>query len=104
AVTPLSGTFAVSSDAVNGANICAMSTRYLSQYRAEACHASKALFCSSGFILVRRRLTPFSSFPRFSSPESQIYRSDPVLPTPRRRPPPGAGYEKVQKVRTDPFF
>src|SRR5439155_8304877 len=44
---------------VNGANICAMSTRYLSQYRAEVCHASRALFCSSGFILVRRNLTPF---------------------------------------------
>src|SRR5205823_858012 len=45
---------------VNGANICAMSTRYLSQYRAEACHASRVLFCSSGFILVRPKLTPFS--------------------------------------------
>src|SRR3989440_9929467 len=43
---------------VNGANICAMSTRYLSQYRAEVCHASSALFCSSGFILVQRKL-PF---------------------------------------------
>src|SRR6266576_2427807 len=50
---------------VNGANICAMSTRYLSQYRAEACHASKALFCSLGFILVRRKLTPFSSLSAF---------------------------------------
>src|SRR5204863_5126707 len=48
--------------AVNGANICAMSTRYLSQYRAEACHASKALFCSFGFILARRKLTSFSHF------------------------------------------
>src|SRR5437870_8959545 len=51
--------------AVNGANICAMSTRYLSQYRAEACHASRALFCSLGFILVRRTLTPFFSLAVF---------------------------------------
>src|SRR5438874_3448288 len=41
---------------VNGANICAISTRYLSQYRAEVCHASSALLCSSGIILVRRKL------------------------------------------------
>src|SRR5207249_9638865 len=40
----------------NGANICAISTRYLSQYRAEVCHASSALLCSSGIILVRRKL------------------------------------------------
>lgn len=36
-------------------------------------------------------------FPRFSPPKSQIYRCDPALPTPRRRPLPGAGYEKMQK-------
>src|SRR5438552_2758980 len=47
---------------VNGANISAMSTRYLSQYRAESCHASSVLFCSSEFILVRRKLTRFSPF------------------------------------------
>src|SRR6266478_7284923 len=41
---------------VNGANICAISTRYLSQYRAEVCHASSTLLCSSGIILVRRKL------------------------------------------------
>src|SRR5206468_6245279 len=40
---------------VNGANICAISTRYLSQYRAEVSHASSALFCSSGVIPVRRK-------------------------------------------------
>src|SRR4029077_12050578 len=44
---------------VNGANICAISTRYLSQYRVEVCHASSTLFCSSGAILVRRKLTHF---------------------------------------------
>src|SRR6266566_1695656 len=42
---------------VNGANICAISTRYFSQYRAEVCHESSTLFCSSGIILVRRKLT-----------------------------------------------
>src|SRR2546423_12943326 len=50
---------------VNGANICAMSTRYLSQYRAEACQTSRALFSSSGFILVRWGdpiLLPYSYF------------------------------------------
>src|SRR6266480_969577 len=45
--------------AVNGANICAISTRYLSQYRAEICHASSAFLCSSGIILVRREANPF---------------------------------------------
>src|SRR5438067_7439365 len=45
--------------AVNGANICAISPRYLSQYRADICHAASALFCSSGIILVRWKLTPF---------------------------------------------
>src|SRR6478672_601569 len=44
---------------VNGANICSISTRYLSQYRAEVCHASSVLFCFSGAILVRRKLTHF---------------------------------------------
>src|SRR5256714_15478835 len=34
--------------AVNGANICAISVRYFSQYRAEVCHASS--LCCSGFI------------------------------------------------------
>src|SRR5205823_6391151 len=70
---------------VNGANICAMSTRYLSQYRAEACHASRTLLCSSGFILVRPKLTPFSSLSAFSPPKSQVYKCNPVLPTPPRR-------------------
>jgi hypothetical protein len=44
--------------AVNGANICAISARCLSQCRAEVCHPSSALFCSSGVILVRPKLTP----------------------------------------------
>src|SRR6266566_7815442 len=39
---------------VNGANICAISARCLSQCRAEVSHASSALFCSSGVILVRQ--------------------------------------------------
>src|SRR5881397_37187 len=39
---------------VNGANICAISARCLSQCRAEVSHASRALFCSSGVILVRQ--------------------------------------------------
>src|SRR5439155_26420566 len=41
----------------SGANICSISPRYLSQYRAEVCHVSSALFCSSGVIPVRRKLT-----------------------------------------------
>jgi hypothetical protein len=47
---------------VNGANICAISTRYLSQYRAEICHASRALFCSSGIIeaFIRQAHWPLS--------------------------------------------
>src|SRR5439155_23993452 len=44
---------------VIGANICAISTRYLSQYRAEISHASSAFFCSSGIILVSREADPF---------------------------------------------
>src|SRR5438552_3387160 len=50
---------------VNGANICAMSTRYFSQYRAEVCHASSILFCSSGFILIRRKLCPNLEYLRY---------------------------------------
>src|SRR5438552_9446293 len=40
---------------VNGANICAISARCLSQCRAEVSHASRALFCSSAVILVRSK-------------------------------------------------
>src|SRR5204863_7454331 len=36
-----------------------ISTRYLSQYRAEICHASSSFLCSSGIILVRREANPF---------------------------------------------
>src|SRR5437762_2655876 len=51
--------------AVNGANICAMSTRYLSQYRAEACQASSDfLLCSSVFISFIRSSLPASGRPR----------------------------------------
>src|SRR5207249_869443 len=62
--------------AVNGANIWAMSVRYLSQYCAEICHASSVLFCSSRFILVRRKLTPFY----FPSSDLQTPRSEHPAP------------------------
>src|SRR5216684_2214579 len=61
---------------VKGANICAMSTRYLSQYRAEVCHELSTLFCSLEFILVLRKLTPFY----FPSSDLQTPRSE--LPAP----------------------
>src|SRR6266702_3351671 len=53
---------------VNGSNICTISVRCLSQCRAEVSHASRALFCSSGVILVRRKLTPIY----FGSTEATI--------------------------------
>src|SRR5439155_14360183 len=38
---------------VNGANISVITSRYLSQYRAEVCHAWSVLFWFSGITLVR---------------------------------------------------
>src|SRR5207302_1772510 len=75
---------------VNGANISVIRSRYLSQYCAEICHASSVLFCSSRFILVRRKLTPFYfpgsdlQTPRSKLPAPNLaasplsFRSDPI--------------------------
>src|SRR6266699_801488 len=77
---------------VNGANICAISARCLSQCHAEVSHASSALFRSSGVILIRRKLTPVY----FGASEATIFSNRGSF---RSRSNIGSSTESVRKWR-----
>src|SRR5207237_1305808 len=95
---------------VSGANICSISARYLSQYRAEVCHASSTFFCSSGIILVPRKLTRFTSalarrqFFR-SADDSEADRTlDPATLNRRRKTPGSRDYFYRHMIRRATCF